>query len=304
MTQKKSSSLGRGLQSLLGDRPLPKINPSSPTVATEVSAVNSLNMTNTLVHELSIELLMRAPYQPRRIFEPESLNELAASIRSQGILQPIVARKHPNQAGYEIIAGERRWRAAQIAELSHVPVIIREVDDRTAMALAIIENVQRQDLTAIEEAVALQQLLTEYQLTQHELADLLGKSRTTITNLLRLLNLESEVQTLVNHNHLELGHAKVLLALSGQQQKQAAHQVRQEKLSVRATEQLVKRILKGEPPIERAVRIDPDIASLQQQLSEKLSASVVIKHSKAGKGELIIKYHSLDELSGILAHIN
>ncbi|MFI4955043.1 MAG: ParB/RepB/Spo0J family partition protein, partial [Gammaproteobacteria bacterium] len=302
--QKKSSTLGRGLQSLLGNRSVPPVasttaNPATIT-DTPSTSESTINITNTVIHEVPIEILFRAPYQPRRIFDPDRLAELADSIRAQGILQPIVVRKHREKPGYEIIAGERRWRAAQQAELTRVPVIVREVDDKTAMALALIENVQRQDLTPIEEALALQQLLTEYQLTQHELADLLGKSRTTITNILRLLNLEPEVQNLMNDKHLELGHAKVLLGLNGHQQKQAAHEVKQQQLSVRATEQLVKRILKGVKSPVQVPRADPDIERLQQKLSEQLSAAVMIKHGAKGKGELIIKYHTLDELSGIL----
>lgn len=298
--QKKSSTLGRGLQSLLGNRPIPATVTSSSSQPVPDS---NLNVAQAVIHEVPIELLFRAPYQPRRIFTPESLTELADSIRTQGILQPIVVRRLTTKPGYEIIAGERRWRAAQQAELAHVPVIVREVDDKTAMALALIENVQRQDLTPLEEALAFQQLLTEYQLTQHELADLLGKSRSTITNILRLLHLEPEVQTLVNDKQLELGHAKVLLGLTGPQQKQAARVVSQQQLSVRATEQLVKRMLKEKSPAVQNHQTDPDIERLQQKLSEQLSAAVTIRHGAKGKGELIIKYHSLDELSGILEHI-
>jgi ParB family transcriptional regulator, chromosome partitioning protein len=296
----KKSTLGRNLQSLLGQPQ--KVVVATASVSTTVAPEN-FSSNDLIIREVPVEQLHRAPYQPRRIFDAESITELSESIRTQGIMQPLVVRKRPGQTGYEIIAGERRWRAAQQAELSKVPVIIREVDDKTAMALALIENVQREALGPLEEALAFQQLMTEYGLHQHELASLLGKSRTTITNLLRLLNLEPEVQKLLNEKHIELGHAKVLLGLSGAQQKQAAHAVREQHLSVRSTEQLVKRMLKDDKKPETIAKSDPDIDRLQKQLSEQLSASVLIRHSNGGKGELIIKYFSLDELSGILGHI-
>jgi len=295
MTQKKSV-LDRGLQALLGG------NTTVNAAASTQVAEHLMNVSTTTVQEVPVELLHRAPYQPRRHFEPQALMELAESIRAQGILQPLIVRKLAGQTGFEIIAGERRWRAAQQAELATVPAIIREVDDKTAQALALIENVQRQDLLPVDEAMALQKLITEHGLNHQDLAELVGKSRTTITNLLRLLNLEAEVQQLLNEKHLEMGHAKVLLALSGQQQKQAAKMVKEQQLSVRATEQLVKRLMRG-PKLVAVTRIDPDIERLQQKISATLGAPVIFKSLGKGKGELIIKYHSLDELTGILEHI-
>jgi ParB family chromosome partitioning protein len=291
----KEPALKRGFAALMGS------NLKTVVPAAEMTE-NLMNVNTTIVQEIAVDLLHRASYQPRRSFEPNSLAELAASIRAQGIMQPLVVRKRAGQKGYEIIAGERRWRAAQQAELSTVPVIIREVDDKTAMALALIENIQRQDLSAIDEALALQKLITEHGLSHQDLAELVNKSRASITNLLRLLNLEPEVQQLLNDKHLEMGHAKVLLALSGQQQKFAAMQVKQQHLSVRATEQLVKRLLRGTKPVV-TTRIDPDIQRLQQKLAEQLGAPVVIRDLGKGKGELIVKYHTLDELTGILKHI-
>lgn len=291
MSQKKSV-LDKGLEVLLGNM----ANPVMPVVE------SIKNVSTALVQELPVEMLHRSSYQPRRHFEPQALTELAESIRAQGILQPLIVRKRPGQQGYEIIAGERRWRAAQQAELATVPVILREVDDKTAQALALIENVQRQDLSPLDEAIALQKLIVEHGLSHHDLADLIGKSRTTITNLLRLLNLEPEVQQLLSEHHLEMGHAKVLLALNGQQQKQAAMMVKQQQLSVRETENVIKRMLRGPTAVIKN-NIDPDVERLQQEVSEKLGAPVIFKSHGKGKGEMIIKYHSLDELSGILAHM-
>lgn len=294
----KEPALKRGLQALMGSS-LQTAKPVAETVNTTSPAPSAAAGS---IQEIPVDLLHRASYQPRRHFEPNALSELADSIRAQGILQPIVVRKRAGLSGYEIIAGERRWRAAQQAELSTVPVIIREMDDKTAMAVALIENIQRQDLSPIEEALALQKLIMEHGLTHFDLADLVNKSRATITNLLRLLNLEPEIQQWLNDKHIEMGHAKVLLALSGDQQKRAAMMVRQQNLSVRATEQLVKRLLKGTTPAV-VKKMDPDTQRLQQELSEKLGAPVVFRDLGKGKGELIIKYHTLDELGGILKHI-
>ena len=294
----KKRGLGRGLSALLGDKNFANKNTEPAKVVIE----EFHNLASPLVQEIPVDLISRSSYQPRRTFAAEPLAELADSIRAQGILQPLVVRKRPGHKDYEIIAGERRWRAAQQAELSHVPVIIRDVDDKTAMALALIENVQRQDLSPLDEALALQRLINEFELNQQELAELIGKSRTTITNLLRLLNLEPDVQAFVNEGKLELGHAKVLLGLSGSQQKQAAHQVVQQQLSVRATERLVKQFLQPNKVVQPKT-IDPDVQRLQHELSGKLGAAVIINHSRSGKGEMIIKYYSNDELSGILEHI-
>jgi ParB family chromosome partitioning protein len=254
---------------------------------------------------LPVEKLQRSPYQPRREFEPQALEELAASIRAQGILQPIVVRPVGDGKQYEIIAGERRWRAAQLAELSEVPAIIREVSDENALALAIIENLQREDLNPLEEAMGLERLITEFKLTHQQLSEVVGKSRTAVTNLLRVLSLRPEVKTMLEHNDLELGHAKALLALEGAKQVEVARMVVARGLSVRQTEALVRLAQQGElRPEAVKAQPDPDVASLELRLSEVLCAKVMIQHGTKGKGKLVITYSSLDELDGILAHIS
>jgi ParB family chromosome partitioning protein len=251
---------------------------------------------------LAVEKLQRSPYQPRKEFDPDALNELADSIRSQGILQPIVVR--PIAQGYEIIAGERRWRAAQLAGLSEVPTIIRDVPNETAMALAIIENLQREDLNPLEEALGFDRLMTEFKLTHQDLAEIVGKSRASVTNLLRILSLRSEVKTMLEHNDLDLGHAKALLGLEGDKQVEAARIVVARGLSVRQTEALVRQIQQNKPVVAPVSQPDPDVLALEQRISEILCARVAIQHGTHGKGKLVINYSSLDELDGILAHIS
>jgi ParB family chromosome partitioning protein len=246
--------------------------------------------------------MQRGRYQPRRDMQPEALEELANSIRSQGIMQPIVVR--PIDGGrYEIIAGERRWRACQLAGLDTVPALIREVPDESAAAMALIENLQREDLNPMEEALAMVRLQKEFELTHAEIAQLVGKSRTTITNLLRLTGLREEVQTLLENGDIEMGHGRALLGLAQEEQSAAASTVVSRGLSVRQTEALVRRLVEEKTSSKPQKSLDPDIKQLQESLSERLGSPVAIQHGAKGRGTLSIKYSSLDELDGILNHI-
>jgi ParB family chromosome partitioning protein len=291
----KKRGLGRDLNSLLGD------------LNTQVS-VAGLDTTETKpkseLRKLSIDQLRRGPFQPRKGMNPESLEELAGSIRTQGIIQPIVVRPI-NNSDYEIIAGERRWRAAQLAGLDEVPVLVRDVGDETAVALALIENIQREDLNPIEEATALHRLLEEFNLTHQEIAESVGKSRSAVTNILRLLKLSSGVKTLLEHGDLEMGHARALLALlNHQDQQQIAQMIVDKKLSVRETEKLIKRFLTKGNTTKTTHVLDPDVQLLQDELENKFGAKVAIEYNQQGKGKLIVYYNSLDELEGILEHIS
>jgi len=256
------------------------------------------------MQDIPVDLIQRGRYQPRRDMDPAALQELADSIRQQGVMQPVVVR--PIADGrYELIAGERRWRATQLAELDSIPAIIREVPDEAAIAMALIENIQRENLNPIEEAFALQRLQDEFGLTQAQVAEAVGKSRTTITNLLRLIGLTEDVRTMLEHGDLEMGHGRAMLTLPPEQQMQVARQVVAKSLSVRQTEALVRR-LQQESPEEKGEEkkaLDPNIRALQDDLSERLGARVSIAHGKRGKGKLVIEYTSLDELDGILGHI-
>lgn len=252
---------------------------------------------------MPVEYLQRGKYQPRRDMDQDALEELAESIRQQGIMQPIIVRETTKNV-FEIIAGERRWRAAQLAGLDKVPVIIRDVPDNAAVAMALIENIQRENLNAMEEATALQRLQEEFQLTQQEVAQAVGKSRSTVTNLLRLIQLTDEVKLMLEHGDLEMGHGRAMLALRPEQQIQAARLVEAKSLSVRQTEALVRRLLdeqKQKPA--RQVEQNKDVELLEDDIAERLGASVSIQQLGKGKGKLIIKYNSLDELDGILKHI-
>lgn len=257
------------------------------------------------LRELPVELVQRGKYQPRRDMDPEALEELAESIRQQGVMQPIVVRPI-GEGRYEIIAGERRWRATQLAGLDRVPALVRDVPDEAAVAMALIENIQRENLNAMEEAMALQRLQDEFDLTQTEVAEAVGKSRTTVTNLLRLINLNDEVKVMLEHGDLEMGHGRAMLSLAAEEQIAVARQIESKSLSVRQTEALVRRLQsEAEKPKadHKPAKPNADIKRLQDDLSEKLGASVVVDHSVRGKGKLVIKYNSLDELDGILAHI-
>ena len=252
---------------------------------------------------IPLEHLQRGKYQPRREFEKTALAELASSIRTDGVMQPIVVRAISSEK-WEIIAGERRWRASQLAGIDRIPAVVREVSDESAIAMALIENIQRENLNAIEEAVALKRLQVEFELSQQQVAERVGKSRPVIANLLRLLTLEPDVRHLIETSQLDTGHAKVLLALEGPKQLKVARQVVSGKLSVRQTESLVKSTLAGpNSGDEASTPTDPNITKLERDLSGKLGAAVSINHGKAGRGKLVINYSSLDELDGILRRI-
>lgn len=274
--------LGRGLDALLGDiSPKEPVNPS---------------------HTLPIEFLQRGKFQPRKDMNPDRLQELADSIKAQGVIQPIVVRKI-GEDKFEIVAGERRWRASQLAGLQAVPVVVRDIDDRTTMAIALIENIQRQDLNPLEEAEALKRLLDEFAMTHQQVADSVGKSRATVTNLLRLMDLHSEVKKLLVSGQLEMGHARALLSLDASKQIAAAQKIAREGLTVRAAENLVKD-LQSEPKQLKNKEVDSDTLRLQNELTAKLGAKVQIDHKNNGAGKLIINYRSLEELDGILEQIS
>jgi ParB family chromosome partitioning protein len=293
----KKPSLGRGLGALLGQP------------VSQDSGAPARVMDDELV-KLPVDLLQRGKYQPRLDMRPESLQELADSIKSQGVVQPIVVRPigtpAPGQTQrYEIIAGERRWRATQIAGLHEIPAIVRRVNDEAAVAMALIENIQREDLNPLEEARALERLIKEFDMTHQTAADAVGRSRAAVSNLLRLLDLAEPVKDRLEKREIEMGHARALLALdSAKRQIEVATTVADKGLSVRETEALVRRILSGAPdsPAPAPSR-DPNIRKLESDLSEKLGAKVLLQHAKGGKGKLVINYNSLDELDGILGHI-
>ncbi len=292
MSQSKRRGLGRGLDALL-------TTPASNS--SEEPGVDKGNKESEL-QNLPIEQLHPGKYQPRKDMSAEALDDLANSIKSQGIIQPIVVRPISDHS-YEIIAGERRWRAAQIAELDNVPCLIKHVPDEAAVAIALIENIQREDLNAMEEAIALERLLIEFELTHQEVAEAVGKSRTTVSNLLRLNNLNSEVKTLLEHGDIEMGHARALLALDNDIQTNTARIVVAKELNVRETEALIKKVqLPEKEPKEK--EIDPNTKALEQNLSEKLGSQVAINHNKKGKGKLVISYSDLSELDGIVSRFN
>lgn len=286
----KKRGLGRGLDALLGGANVAAVQEE----ATQVD--------RSELQQLPVDIIQRGKYQPRRDIDPVTLDELAHSIRSQGVMQPIVVRSI-GSGRYEIIAGERRWRASQQAGLDKIPAIVREVSDEAAIAMALIENIQREDLNPIEEAVALQRLQQEFQLTQQQVADAVGKSRVTVSNLLRLIALPDEIKTLLSHGDLEMGHARALLGLPGERQVEGARHVVARGLTVRQTEALVRQWLSQKEDDKSALKSDPDIVRLEQRLAERLGSPVQIKHGEKGKGQLVIRYNSLDELQGVLAHI-
>ena len=303
----KRPSLGRGLEALLGTS-TPRPEPSAEAGATAASPRAPLDEE---LARIPVDLLQRGRYQPRLDMRPESLQELADSIRAQGVVQPIVVRPLVAQrAGeplrYEIIAGERRWRAAQMAGLHDVPAVIRRVPDEAAVAMSLIENIQRENLNPLEEARALDRLIREFDMTHQTAADAVGRSRAAVSNLLRLLELADEVKSLVETRQLEMGHARALLGLGvARQQIEVAMLVAKKGLSVRETEALVRKLLAGkqEPENREPARPDPNILRLEQDLTDKLGARVHLQHGNKGRGKLVIAYNSLDELDGILAHI-
>lgn len=284
MTGKKQRGLGKGLDALLG--------------ATRAEPDDGGQL-----RRLPVEWLQRGKYQPRREMDPTALQELADSIRAQGVLQPLVVRA-VGEDRFEIIAGERRWRAAQLAGLDRIPAIVRDISDQVALAVALIENIQRENLNPLEEAMAIGQLVEEFELTHQQAAETVGRSRTAVTNLLRLLELNADVKQRILQGELEMGHARALAGLRGGRQSEVAAKVAQRGLSVRETEALVRNLLEsdGKPP-RKPSALDPDVRRLQEDLSGRLGASVTIQQGRQGKGKLVINYTSLDELDGILERI-
>ena len=280
----KPKGLGRGLDALLGD--------TSPR---NVETQDSLR-------ELDVSQLQPGKYQPRAHMDQASLAALADSIKSQGIMQPILVRKL-EKGGFEIIAGERRWRAAQIAGLKQVPVVVREVPDEAALAMALIENIQREDLNPIEEAQGIKRLIDEFAMTHEGAAEAVGRSRSAVSNLLRLLNLPKTVQDMVLQGTLDMGHARALLPLSQAKQLEAAHEIAQKGLSVREAEKLVAKLLQPPSP-PKYLGADRDTLRLQDELAEKLGATVTIKHGKKGAGQLIIDYADLAQLDAIIRQVS
>ncbi|BBL72879.1 putative chromosome-partitioning protein ParB [Methylogaea oryzae] len=253
-------------------------------------------------HTLAIEQLQPGRFQPRKDMDPVRLQELADSIKAQGVVQPVVVR--PVDGGrYEIIAGERRWRAAQLAGMHDVPVVVRKINDQAALAMALIENIQREDLNPLEEAEALQRLIAEFGLTHQQTAEAVGKSRTAVTNLLRLNELQPRLKSLLGTGAIDMGHARALLGLHGELQVTAAEQVVARELTVRATEELVRKLQKEDREVRKKPAADPDVRHLQNRLSETLGAPVSIQHGQGGKGKLVISYQSLDALEGIIARL-
>lgn len=289
----KRRGLGKGLDALLGVGA--GLEAEAGQAAGEGAGLKTL----------PLDLLERGPYQPRQDFKPEALRELAESIRAQGMVQPIVARRRPGLEKYEIIAGERRWRAARLAGLREIPVVIRDAPDRTVMCIGLIENIQREDLNPLEEAGALDRLIREFDMRHEDVAAAIGRSRSAVSNLLRLLELGHEVKQMLAAGELEMGHARALLSLPAKQQPAVARKVARRGLSVRATEALVKAINTDNKsgPTGPAAKTEPNTLKLQNDLSEKLGARVIIRQQRGQKGTLQIHYNSLAELDGILDHI-
>ncbi|ENV79242.1 MULTISPECIES: ParB/RepB/Spo0J family partition protein [Acinetobacter] len=287
-TKKRGLAKGRGLDALLG------------SIQKEKLQIEAQAIDHGQLKQIDVNLLKRGEYQPRRFIQEQDLKELASSIEKHGVMQPIVIRPiEDEQYPYEIIAGERRWRAAQLAGLKEIPAIVRDLNDQVAIALALIENIQRQDLNPIDQALALQRFHDEFGLSHQEIAETVGKARTTVSNLLRLLSLDDAIKNLMQEGQLDMGHARAILALKAKDQMAVAKIVIEKSLSVRQTEQLVREWNEPKQDKPQAV-ISPDIEQLTQKLSERFGANVKIDHNKQGKGKLVIHYHSLDELDGIL----
>lgn len=297
--RKGASRLGRGLDALLSP------NTPNDNVKDSINVLdgnNHIDSVNNELRKIKITHLVAGKYQPRREMSDAGLEELSLSIQSQGIIQPILVRSISDDK-YEIIAGERRWRAAKLAQLDVVPCLVKSVPDESAVAIALIENIQREDLNAMEEAIALERLLTEFDLTHQEVALAVGKSRTTVSNLLRLNNLNDEVKVFLENGDIEMGHARALLALDGDIQTSAAHTVATKELTVRDTEALIKKI---QNPVVEPEKINKTLETLEleQGLADKFGAKVAISHNKKGKGKLVISYDNLTKLEEILAKIN
>ena len=295
------SRLGKGLDALLSTTVhLPKQSQNPEFVADEARQIPA---TDSSLLEVAVVAITPSPYQPRRNFDEAALAELAASIAAQGVLQPLVVRNKA-QGGYELIAGERRWRAAQQAGLQMVPVVLKQVSDREASTIALVENIQREDLGAMEQAAGLERLRSEFDLTQQELADVVGKSRVAIANSLRLLKLGSTARGLLERGSIDVGHAKAILALSGPDQDSAAQRIYDAGLSVREAERMVRALLGGaKTPVKEHRPSDPDVQVLQRRLMDHLGASVQIRQRHNGAGELVIKYTSYEELDGVLRRV-
>ncbi|RYY78261.1 MAG: ParB/RepB/Spo0J family partition protein [Moraxellaceae bacterium] len=297
MTKKRGLAQGRGLDALLGS--VRQVKQDIEDTAT------GLNSEQGQLQHIDVEQLQRGVYQPRREMANEQLTELSDSIKKHGIMQPIVVRRLGEHAKvpFEIIAGERRWRAAKLAGLKHIPALIRDIPDELAIALALIENIQREDLNPMEQAMALQRFHDEFGLSHQEIADTVGKARTTVSNLLRLISLHDDVKTMLDHGDIDMGHARALLSLKSKDQIVVARTIVEKVLSVRQTEQLIRDLLN--PPVAKPkARASSDIEQLTRRLSERFGTSVEIDHNNKGKGKLVVRYHSLDELEGILAVID
>jgi len=294
----KKRGLGRGLDALLSS-----VNDVEEVSTAPDTAMESAPAAKAGFPELDVHLISRGRYQPRRDLEPQALEELANSIRAQGIMQPIVVRP-VDQERYEIIAGERRWRACQMAGLTTIPAVIKDVPDEAAIAMALIENIQRENLNPMEEAIALQRLQQEFELTQQEVADAVGKSRSTVTNLLRLMNLAGDVRKMLEYGDLEMGHARALLPLNENVQLQAAREVAGKGLSVRQTEDLVRKL---QTPVEENApqkqEQDVHLKQWAETLSQKLSTKVSISENSRGKGRITIAYNSKESLAEILENL-
>jgi ParB family chromosome partitioning protein len=283
----KKPGLGRGLDMLLSS-----------------SSQDTDSNNDTELKHLPVEKITKGEYQPRLSIDPDALQELAESIKAQGLVQPVVVRRL-DAGNYELIAGERRWRASQIAGLHTIPAIVRDIPDQAAAAMSLIENIQREDLNALEEAIAMNRLISDFGLTHQQTAESVGRSRTAVSNLLRLLDLEEATKELLDTRKIDMGHARALLALSGTQQVETAHKIAKAQMSVRETEKLVKRLLasdestKNKAPVKKAL----EVQKLEENLSQTLGANVNIQYNTKGKGKLVIEYNNLDELDGILEHI-
>ena len=282
----KKPGLGRGLDMLLSS-----------------SAKDNESNKDSELKKLPVELIRKGEYQPRLSIDPDALQELAESIKAQGLVQPVVVRKVEG-GEYELIAGERRWRASQIAGMHTIPAIVRDIPDQAAAAMSLIENIQREDLNPLEEAIAMSRLIADFGLTHQQTAESVGRSRAAVSNLLRLLDLEEATKELLDTGKIDMGHARALLALSGKLQIETAHTVADKQLSVRETEKLVKRIATpSEAPKKTAPKKVLEVQKLEESLSEKIGAPVNIQYNNKGKGKLVVEYNNLDELDGILEHI-
>jgi ParB family chromosome partitioning protein len=286
MTNRKKPVLGRNLSSMLSQTTLKQVQSKS----------------RDELHHLPLDVIRPGRYQPRSVFDEEKLAELADSIRAQGVVQPVVVRPIGDNE-YELIAGERRWRAAQMAGIDDIPSVVRDVPDEVSVAMALIENIQREDLNPLEEATALRRLIDDFQMTHQEAADAVGRSRAAVSNLLRLLELMQEVKDMIDMRLIEMGHARALLSLDDDLQVQAAREVVRKRLSVRDTENLVRRLQQSKKK-KGSRRVDPDILRLQNRLGETLGARVRIQHQASGKGKLVIVYNNSDEFEGILDRLN